>query len=75
MEKMKVVSVRLPQSVVDEFSNGHSYYRSQSDYIRAGAVLIAELLKSYKAEKVLKFSPEYGDVLDEFEIKYHREHK
>lgn len=75
MEKMKVVSIRLPQSVVDELSKGYSYYRSQSDYIRAGAVLMAELIKFHKAEKVLKFSPEYGDVLDKFELEYHREHR
>lgn len=75
MEQMKVVSVRLPQSVIDEFSKDHFEYYGQSDFIRAGAILMAELLKIGKARKVIRFLPEYGDVLDKFELEYHREHK
>lgn len=75
MEQMKVVAVRLPQSVIDELSKNHYDYRSQSDYIRAGARLMAELLKIHKAEKVIKFYPEFGDVLDKFELGYHRQRR
>ena len=75
MEKTKLISVRVPESVVnaiDKVSDPYTYYK-RSDYINAALKLILEVEKRGLFRNVLCFRPEIGDVVDEISFKYHRE--
>lgn len=77
MENMKLYSVRLdPRDVktLEEAAKSESFY-GRSDFLRAAVSLMAILCKEGRYGKVLAFRPRYGDVLDTFELTYHREHK
>ena len=77
MRQDKLVSVRLSEKTVaslDKYGQQHWGY-SRSQLINMGANFIAHLLETRQFEKIRRFYPEYGDVVDEFTFKYHREHK
>lgn len=77
MEKSKVVSVRVPEDVLkelEEAAKGSDYY-SKSDFINAGIKLALVARKRGKFRDLIHFYPKYGDVVDEFSFKYHREVK
>lgn len=76
MENLKSVSVRLDArdiAALDEVSKLVSFY-DRSDLIRAAVALMAVLCKDGRQRELLNFRPGMGDVLDHFEISYHREH-
>lgn len=75
MKGTKLVSVRLPEGLVKQLDKFGEDCRSRSTLIYAGCNLILEAAKRGKAWNAIRFSPEFGDVVDEFEFKYHREHK
>lgn len=75
MESKKVVSVRLSQSMLDEISKSKdscSVYPNRSDIIDAALRLYLAARKAGLSNKVLRFRPEYGDVVDEIKFEYHR---
>lgn len=74
MDNLKLVSVRLdPQdiAVLDKTAEENGY-RVRGEYIRAGVRLMAALCEKGLQEQVFRFRPRLGDVLDEFELHYHR---
>lgn len=76
MDNLKLVSVRLdPRDVktLEEAAKTDGY-RDRSDFIRAAVSFMAVLCKEGKYGKLLAFHPRFGDVLDTFEINYHRSH-
>lgn len=77
MEELKLVSVRLSKrdlAVIDEFCETNPFYL-KSDVFRHAVSLAAALIDSGAMGKVMRFHPHCGDVLDDFEFKYHREVK
>lgn len=75
MENLKLVSVRLDPrdlEIIDKECR-RSMWRKRSSYISQAVALMAALIKDGRAKKVLSFYPQYGDVIDEFVLKYHRE--
>lgn len=77
MENLKLVSVRLdPRDVaaLEEAASIERYY-DRSDFIRAAVALMAKLCEERKHGKVLAFRPRWGDILDSFDISYHRGHE
>lgn len=74
MESTKLISVRVPVGVlvaIDEACDNLSW-RKRSDYINAALRLIVEVEKKGLSLDVLRFRPEFGDVVDELSFKYHR---
>lgn len=77
MRQDKLVSVRLSEKTVatlEKYSQGRYGY-SRSQLINMGAKFIAYLIESRQIDKIKRFYPEFGDVVDEFTFKFHREHK
>lgn len=77
MDELKLVSVRLSNrdlAVIDEYCKTNPFY-VKSDVIRQAVSLAAALILSRCLGKVMRFHPHCDDVLDEFELKYHREVK
>ena len=77
MEKSKVISVRVPIEVLEKLekaAEGSVYYR-KSDFINAGIKLALAAREKGESQKIMRFLPEFGDVVDEFVFKYHREVK
>lgn len=77
MDKSKVVSVRVPCKILEEMEKAakKSIYYNKSDFINAGIKLVLAARKEGKTKELFTFFPEYGDVVDEFVFKYHREVK
>lgn len=74
MKAAKLVSVRLDEDdlkVIDQAAESSGYYK-RSDYINAAVRLMAWAIKNGKADAINKFHPQFGDVVDQFELKYHR---
>lgn len=77
MKQDKLVSVRLNEKTVaslEKYSKDHWGY-SRSQLINMGANFIAYLIETRQFDKIRRFYPEFGDVIDEFTFKYHREYK
>ena len=77
MRQEKLVSVRLNEKTVatlEEYGKEHYGY-TRSQLINIGANFIAYLIETRQFEKIRRFFPEFGDVVDEFTFKFHREHK
>lgn len=77
MQNKKLVSVRLCEEdlqVIDKACKS-SIYRKRSDFICKAVSFMAWAISNSKADKLLKFWPEYGDVVDKYEFQYHRSHK
>lgn len=77
MKVQKLISVRVDPDaleVIDQYCADSPYCR-RSTYIDAAVRLMAWLIANGKADSVVKFRPGYGDVVDEFEFKYHRDHR
>lgn len=77
MKQDKLVSVRLSESTVSTLERyGQNHYgNSRSQLINKAAKFFAYLIETRQIDKILKFYPEFGDVVDEFTFKFHREHK
>lgn len=77
MEKLKLVSVRVdPRDLdaLDEIVNNVRYLK-RSDLIQAGIKLYLAAHEKGLGGDVRRFTPRWGDVVDEFTFKYHREHR
>lgn len=75
MEYLKLVSVRLDPrdlEIIDKECRAIGY-RKRSTYICQAVRLMAALIKANQEQKVISFHPQYGDVIDEFILKYHQE--
>ncbi len=74
MENLKLISLRIDErdaDAVERIANVRTYTRA-SDIYRAGIRLAAYLAGHGQLDKLLGFFPRNGDVVDEFEFKYHR---
>lgn len=76
MENMKLISVRIdPKDLRDlDALVEKSYYHKRSDLIQAAIRLMLAAGSECQVDKVCRFSPRWGDVVDEFKFEYHREH-
>lgn len=74
MENKKLVSVRLSEKdlqTIDRHCKLNRYQR-RSDYICKAVSFMAWAIDNYEEKAVMNFWPEYGDVVDKFEFKFHR---
>lgn len=77
MRETKLISVRLDAediADIDQWCKG-SYGWKRSAVISQAVALARVLVQSGHAQKLLHFNPRYGDVIDEFNLTYHREHR
>lgn len=77
MQTTKLVSVRLDEDdlkIIDEAALC-GVNRKRSDYIHAAVRLMAWAIKNGQQLKICRFYPCYGDVVDQFELNYHRGHR
>lgn len=77
MKAAKLVSVRLDEDdlkIIDAAAESNGY-RKRSDYINAAVRLMAWAIKERKEGDILMFFPCSGDVVDRFELKFHRGHR
>ena len=77
MKQDKLVSVRLSEKTVatlDRYGQNNWGY-SRSQLINMAANFYAYLIETRQIDKIRRFYPEFGDVVDEFTFKFHREHK
>ena len=81
MSKTTLISFRIDDAdlkAIDEECNKHKgevwsgYKTKRSYYINNALNLYAELLRRGLNDKVDKFRPRFGDVIDEFKLEYHR---
>lgn len=77
MRATKLVSVRLDEEHLKTIDRcaAKNMWRKRSNYINAAISFMAWAIENHKEEKLMSFYPEHGDVVDDFEFKYHREHK
>lgn len=77
MNKTKVISVRIDEQLLAQVDKKvlHMNYQTRNDLICGLLRFANQVAVTYQLEKFCSFYPEWGDVLDEFEFKYHREHK
>lgn len=74
---MVLKSVRIEKADADRLAmlcDSLSYWR-ESDVIRAALRVFFALSKVKRVEYLMKFWPEFGDVVDQAEFTYHRGHK
>ena len=77
MKAKKLVSIRLDEDdlkIIDEAAQSNGY-RKRSDYIDAAVRLMAWAIKNGKSPEICKFYPCFGDVVDRFELIFHRGHR
>ena len=77
MRATKLVSVRLDEEnlkTIDRRAEKHMW-RKRSNYINAAISFMAWAIENHQEEKLMKFYPEHGDVVTDFKLEYHREHK
>lgn len=77
MNKTKVISVRIDEQLLAQIDEKVSNLRyiTRNDLICGLLRLANQVAVPSQLEKFGYFFPDFGDVLDEFEFKYHREHK
>lgn len=77
MAATKLISVRIDedhiQIIDDEIKKVR--YGKRSDYITAAVRLMAWAIENGQAHKIQRFWPQFGDVVDSFDLTYHREHR
>ena len=75
MENLKLISVRVDPKDLDKLDQYASDYhcRKRSDLIQAAIRMMIVACEKGQAEKVCRFTPKWGDVVDEFKFEYHRE--
>lgn len=75
MKETKLISVRLSTDdikALDHFCEV-DLISKRSRLIYAAVHLMAALVKRNEISKITRFHPEFGDVIDEFTFKYHRD--
>lgn len=77
MNKTKVISVRIDEKLLAQIDEkvSHMTYHKRNDLICGLLRLANHVATPSRLEQFCFFYPEWGDVLDEFEFKYHRGHK
>lgn len=73
MEKSVLISVRLPQHMVEKLDHRareYSFY-SRSSFINAACKLMCAVIDKDLDKRVLRFDPDY-DEIDELAFRYHR---
>lgn len=73
MEKSVLISVRLPQHVVEKLdrrAREYTYY-NRSSFINAACELMCAMIDRDLDKRVLQFWPD-GDEIDELAFRYHR---
>lgn len=77
MNKTKVISVRIDEQLLAQIDEkvSNMTYLTRNDLICGLLRFANHVAVPSQLEKFCYFFPEFGDVLDEFEFKYHREHK
>lgn len=75
MEKMKLVSIRIPEDELNELNRlaGQLSYYDRSDLIRAAIRVLIVCHQYVSLMRFLCFLPRWGDKVDSFEFTYHRE--
>lgn len=77
MRETKLISVRLDKEDIkdiDQWCKSDGFWK-RSAVISQAVALARVLVQSGHAGKLLHFNPRYGDVMDEFKLTYHREHR
>ena len=77
MENAKLVSVRIPADLLKEVDKicEEEWYCRRTALIVAGLRFITCAKGRVSYRNLVLFHPEFGDVVDEFVFKYHREVK
>lgn len=77
MENLKLITVRVDPKDLDKLDQYASdyRYRKRSALIQAAIRMMIVACEKGQANKVCQFTPQWGDVVDEFKFEYHREHK
>lgn len=77
MENAKLVSVRIPADLLREVDAICAKYEtfSRTDLIVAGLRFVTAKEGLENLRHLMRFYPQFGDVVDEFVFKYHREVK
>lgn len=77
MNKTKVISVRIDEKLLDQIDEKVSNMRAinRNDLICGLLRLANHVAAPGRLERICGFYPEWGDVIDEFEFKYHRVYK
>ena len=77
MNKTKVISVRIDEQLLTQIDKKVSlmYYRKRNELICGLLRFASQVDSTRQLEKFCSFHPEFGDVLDGFEFKYHRQYK
>ena len=77
MKNKKLISVRIDADDLREIDRicENVCYRNRSDLIQVGAKVAIELCKAGIFYKALRYSPQFGDVIDDIKFEYHREHR
>lgn len=75
MENAKLVSVRIPADLLREVDAICARYEtySRTDLIVAGLRFVTAKKGLENLRTLLRFHPEFGDVVDQFTFSYHRE--
>ena len=77
MRQTKLISVRLDAediADIDKWCKENRYWK-RSAIISQAVALAQVLVQTGHANELLHFKPRYGDVMDEFKLTYHREHR
>lgn len=77
MNKTKVISVRIDEKLLAQIDEkvSHMTYYKRNDLICGLLRLANHVADTHQLYKFCSFFPEWGDVIDEFEFKYHRENE
>lgn len=78
MENKKVISIRLTPSMVEEIEQcvrRQSDFWKRQDFIEKAINLAIAAEKAGLMRQMMAFNPKFGDVVDKFEFRYHRERK
>ena len=72
---MKLVSLRIDQYLDEAFEkmNKQDRYRRKSDYMRQALKVFLYLAEHEKLDYLYRFSPEWGDVVEDAMFKYRRD--
>ena len=77
MRQTKLISVRLDAediADIDKWCKENRYWK-RSAIISQAVALARVLVQTSHANELLHFNPRNGDVMDEFKLTYHREHR
>lgn len=77
MAETKVISVRVPVTLLEDFDKlvERVPYRTRNEVILALMDMAVAIDSPNQISSICRFFPHWGDVVDEFTFKYHRSHK